>query len=327
MCIRDRVEAAEAFRSGRHVALSTGTSSGKSLAYLLPIIEATGDAAPLSAAHVMPTDIDCGHPRLPGLGEGDPSEGDDLDDLAAAARFRRTTALYLAPTKALAHDQLRNSWPLGPHGWRVTTLDGDSERDERRFARDYATMVLTNPDMLHASVLPNHTAWSSFLGGLRYVVVDEAHRYRGVFGAHVALVLRRLRRLCARYGAAPTFICSSATSVDAADMMGRLIGESSEHIVTVATDGSPRGARDIVFWQPSESTDADVAMLLGRFVAEGQQTLAFVASRRAAEHVARQARATSLTGTGGETITSYRGGYLPRERRACLLYTSPSPRD
>ena len=333
---RHQVEAAEAFRSGRHVALSTGTSSGKSLAYLLPIIEATGDAAPLSAPHVMPTDIDCGHPRLPGLGEGDPSKSDDLDDLAAqlldaerldaarpeladlaaAARFRRTTALYLAPTKALAHDQLRNSWPLGPHGWRVTTLDGDSERDERRFARDYATMVLTNPDMLHASVLPNHTAWSSFLGGLRYVVVDEAHRYRGVFGAHVALVLRRLRRLCARYGATPTFICSSATSVDAAEMMGRLIGEPSQHIVTVATDGSPRGARDIVFWQPSESTDADVAMLLGRFVAEGQQTLAFVASRRAAEHVARQARATSLTGTGGETITSYRGGYLPRERRA-----------
>jgi DEAD/DEAH box helicase domain-containing protein len=334
---RHQVEAAEAFRSGRHVALSTGTSSGKSLAYLLPIIEATGDPAPLPAPNVMPTDIGCGHPRLPGLGEGDRPDSDDPDDdlaaqlldaerldaarpdladLAAAARFRRTTALYLAPTKALAHDQLRNAWPLGPHGWRVTTLDGDSERDERRFARDYATMVLTNPDMLHASVLPNHTAWSSFLGGLRYVVVDEAHRYRGVFGAHVALVLRRLRRLCARYGAAPTFICSSATTVDAAEMMGRLIGEPSEHIVTVATDGSPRGARDIVFWQPSESTDADVAMLLGRFVAEGQQTLAFVASRRAAEQVARQARATSLTGTGGETITSYRGGYLPRERRA-----------
>jgi DEAD/DEAH box helicase domain-containing protein len=236
----------------------------------------------------------------------------DLADLLQTSRSRRTTALYLAPTKALAHDQLRNAWPLGPHGWGITALDGDSDIDERRFARDYATVVLTNPDMLHASVLPNHAAWASFLSGLRYVVVDEAHRYRGVFGAHVALVLRRLRRLCARYGASPTFLCSSATAIDAAEAMGLLIGEPAQEIVAVGTDASPRATRDIVLWQPYDSTDADVAHLLGRFVASGQQTLAFVSSRRASEQVARQATAMAPS----QAISAYRGGYLARERRA-----------
>lgn len=312
---RHQVEAAEALRSGRHVALSTGTASGKSLAYLLPIIEVTGDPGPPPFVGFV-EDLDDDHPRLPGIGASlepaEPVERPDLADLVQAARFRRTTALYLSPTKALAHDQLRNAWPLGPHGWRITALDGDSDTDERRFARDYGTVVLTNPDMLHASVLPHHAAWSSFLGGLRYVVVDEAHRYRGVFGAHVALVLRRLRRLCQRYGASPTFVCSSATAVDAAEAMGRLIGEPTDEIVAITQDGSPRGARRVVLWQPEDTTDADVALLLGRFVADGQQTLAFVTSRRASEQVARQATAMA----GSRPISAYRGGYLPRERRA-----------
>ena len=313
---RHQVDAAEALRAGRHVALSTGTASGKSLAYLLPILEVTAQPG-LRPAPKIPADAPLQHPRLPGLGDetiaDDPDyQRPDLADLLQASRSRRTTALYLAPTKALAHDQLRNAWPLGPHGWGITALDGDSDTDERRFARDYATVVLTNPDMLHASVLPNHAAWASFLSGLRYVVVDEAHRYRGVFGAHVALVLRRLRRLCARYGASPTFLCSSATAVDAAEAMGRLIGEPADEIVAIDEDASPRAARDVVLWQPYESTDADVALLLGRFVAAGQQTLAFVSSRRASEQVARQATAMAPS----QPISAYRGGYLARERRA-----------
>ena len=311
---RHQVEAAEALRGGRHVALSTGTASGKSLAYFLPIIEVTGDPGPPPFVGFV-EDLDDDHPPLPGVGAPveppEPVERPELADLVQAARFRRTTALYLSPTKALAHDQLRNAWPLGPHGWRITALDGDSDTAERRFARDYATVVLTNPDMLHASVLPHHAAWSSFLGGLRYVVVDEAHRYRGVFGAHVALVLRRLRRLCERYGASPTFVCSSATAVDAAEAMGRLIGEPTGEIVGITQDGSPRGGRQVVLWQPEGATDVDVALLLGRFVADGQQTLAFVTSRRASEQVARQATAMA----GSRPISAYRGGYLPRERR------------
>lgn len=312
---RHQVVAAEALRSGRHVALSTGTASGKSLAYLLPMLEVTGDPGPPPFVGFV-EELDEDHPRLPGVGAPleppEPVERPDLADLLQAARFRRTTALYLSPTKALAHDQLRNAWPLGPHGWRITALDGDSDTDERRFARDYATVVLTNPDMLHASLLPRHTAWASFLGGLRYVVVDEAHRYRGVFGAHVALVLRRLRRLCERYGASPTFICSSATAVDAAEAMGRLIGEPTDEILAITQDGSPRGSRDVVLWQPQDTTDSDVALLLGRFVADGQQTLAFVSSRRASEEVARRATAMARS----HPISAYRGGYLPRERRA-----------
>ncbi len=298
------------------MAISTGTASGKSLAYLLPILEVTAQPG-LRPAPRIPAEAPLLHPRLPGMGDesiaADPDyQRPDLADLLQASRSRRTTALYLAPTKALAHDQLRNAWPLGPHGWGITALDGDSDTDERRFARDYATVVLTNPDMLHASMLPNHAAWASFLSGLRYVVVDEAHRYRGVFGAHVALVLRRLRRLCARYGASPTFLCSSATAIDAAEAMGRLIGEPADEIVAVDEDASPRVARDIVLWQPYESTDADVALLLGRFVAAGQQTLAFVTSRRASEQVARQATAMASF----QAISAYRGGYLARERRA-----------
>ncbi len=297
------------------MALSTGTASGKSLAYLLPILEATAQPG-LRPAPKMSVDERAQHPRLPGLdevpGEAAVSPRQDLNELLLASRSRRTTALYLAPTKALAHDQLRSAWPLGPHGWGVTALDGDSDTDERRFARDYATVILTNPDMLHASVLPNHAAWASFLSGLRYVVVDEAHRYRGVFGAHVALVLRRLRRLCARYGASPTFLCSSATTVDARDAMACLVGESPEGIVVVDEDASPHGERDIVLWQPYESTEAEVAQLLGRFVDDGRQTLAFVSSRRAAEQVSRQATAMAPS----HPVSAYRGGYLARERRA-----------
>lgn len=312
---RHQVDAATALRAGHHVAISTGTASGKSLAYLLPILEATAQPG-LRPPPRASVDAPSLHPLLPGMADEAlddvVSQRPDLADLLQATRTRRTTALYLAPTKALAHDQLRNAWPLGPHGWGITALDGDSDTDERRFARDYATVVLTNPDMLHASVLPNHAAWASFLSGLRYVVVDEAHRYRGVFGAHVALVLRRLRRLCARYGASPTFLCSSATAVDAADVMGRLIGEPVDEIVRVDEDASPHGARDIVLWQPYESTEADVAHLLGRFVGDGQQTLAFVSSRRSAEQVARQVTAVAPS----HPVSAYRGGYLARERRA-----------
>ena len=313
---RHQVDAANGLRAGLHVALSTGTASGKSLAYLLPILEVTAQPG-LRPAPRIPAETSSLHPPLPGMGDKPIADDPDyrrpeLADVLQTSRSRRTTALYLAPTKALSHDQLRNAWPLGPHGWGITALDGDSDTDERRFARDYATVVLTNPDMLHASVLPNHAAWASFLSGLRYVVVDEAHRYRGVFGAHVALVLRRLRRLCARYGASPAFLCSSATSTNAAEAMGRLIGEPTEGVVVVDQDGSPRAARDIVLWQPYDSMEADVAQLLGRFVASGQQTLAFVTSRRAAEQVARQATAIAPS----HAIGAYRGGYLARERRA-----------
>ncbi len=180
--------AAQAAWSGRHVALSTPTASGKSLAYLLPIMAAT--AVPRDQA----------------------SLGVQTTDLRSRLGVARHSALYLAPTKALAHDQRAAARRLGPRGWQVANLDGDSESAERQFARDYAGLIFSNPDMLHRSVLPNHANWSGLLGSLRYVVVDEAHRYRGVFGSQVSAVLRRLRRLCAAYGSEPVFVLASATA-------------------------------------------------------------------------------------------------------------------
>ena len=259
-----QVAAAEAAHAGRHVAIATGTASGKSLAFLLPVL-----AAP-----------------------------------------PRSTALYLAPTKALAHDQLRSCTELGIDGWRVSTLDGDSDPDERRYARDFAAYVLTNPDMLHRSILPNHARYARLLGRLTHVVVDEAHRYKGVFGAHVSAVLRRLRRLAASYGASPVFVCASATISEPDVVAGDLIGASD--VVAVTDDGSPAPALDVVLLEPTPSLTETAARLLAEFTVDGQ-AIAFTTSRVQAELVAIRARELS---DSPERIAAYRGGYLADDRRA-----------
>ncbi|MFP5416494.1 MAG: DEAD/DEAH box helicase [Actinomycetes bacterium] len=283
-----QVAAAEAAHAGRHVALATGTASGKSLAYLLPVLAACVDGrAPASA-------------RVAG-GRG------------AASGLRlstRPTALYLAPTKALAHDQLRACAELGVAEWRVSTLDGDSDPDERRFAREFASYVLTNPDMLHRSILPNHTRYARLLGGLTHVVVDEAHRYKGVFGAHVAAVLRRLRRLAHHYGASPTFVCASATIAEPDAVASALIG--SDDVLAITEDGSPHPALDVLLLEPTPSLTDTTARLLAAFAAEGQ-ALAFTTSRLQAELVALRAQQRS---EAPHTIAAYRGGYLPGDRRS-----------
>lgn len=280
-------EAADLIYRGRHVAIATGTASGKSLAYLLPVLTATygpGGSVGLTTASqrqalILPT--------------------------------RQHTALYLAPTKALAHDQLRAARELWPR-WRVTTLDGDSEEEERRFAREAATYILTNPDMLHYSVLPNHGRWSGMLRSLRYVVVDEAHRYTGVFGAHVSAILRRLRRLCAHYGAHPRFVFASATAMNAAEIGAKLIGVAPEEVMLIDNDTSPHAALTMVLWKPSDTTYHDAASLVARLVDEGKQTVAFVSSRVGAELVA--IRAQDLVTTNA-TVAAYRSGYLADDRR------------
>ena len=169
---RHQVEAAELAWAGRHVVVATGTASGKSLAYLLPALTAVRE----------------------GL---------------TAPTGRGATALYLAPTKALAGDQLRAVDALGLAGVRAATYDGDTANEEREWIRAHAGYVLTNPDLLHRSLLPGHARWASFLRSLRYVVIDECHVYRGVFGSHVAAVIRRLRRVAARYGSEPVFVLAS----------------------------------------------------------------------------------------------------------------------
>lgn len=282
-----QVAAAQAAVEGRHVALATGTASGKSLAFLLPVLAAGLDGIVAPSARV----------ERRGAASG----------LRVAAR---PSALYLAPTKALAHDQLRSCEALGLDGWRVSTLDGDSDPDERRFAREFAHYVLTNPDMLHRSVLPQHARYARLLGGLTHVVVDEAHRYKGLFGAHVAAVLRRLRRLAHHYGADPAFVCASATVSDPGAVASALIG--GDEVVAVTEDAAPRPALDVALLKPTPSLTETAAALLAAFARDGQ-ALAFTTSRVQAELVA--IRAKELVADPA-TIAAYRGGYLADDRRA-----------
>lgn len=290
-----QVAAAELAHAGRHVVLATGTASGKSLGYQLPVL----------------ADV------LTGTG---------------APNARGATALYLAPTKALAHDQLRALCALAPPGVRVAAYDGDTDAEERPWIRAHAHVVLSNPDLLHRSLLPGHPVWSGFLRSLAYVVVDECHVYRGLFGSHVANVLRRLHRVCARYGSSPTFVLASATTGDPAATASRLVGASVE---AVTEDGSPHGATVFGLWEPPllpgggehgaptrRTATAETADLLTDLVAAGVRTVAFTRSRRGAESVAattryRLADVDAEEGTRlAQRVAAYRGGYLPAERRA-----------
>ncbi|XVQ86534.1 DEAD/DEAH box helicase [Microbispora siamensis] len=221
---------------------------------------------------------------------------------AVAEIFSGGTVLYLTPTKALAADQLRALRKLRLTQVRAATYDGDTPPEERRWVRQNANYVLTNPDMLHRSILPRHSSWSSFWRRLRLVVVDECHGYRGVFGSHVAQILRRLRRVAARYGSSPVFLLASATASDPAAAGMRLTGlEMAE----VTTDASPRGSTTFALWEPPltdlrgesgapvrRTATAEAADLLADLVIEDVRTLAFVRSRRAAEAVALTARRT-----------------------------------
>jgi DEAD/DEAH box helicase domain-containing protein len=282
-------------RAGEHLVIATGTASGKSLCYQLPVLD-----------------------RLL------------ADDKAAA--------LYLAPTKALAHDQLRALRTFKLPQVRAATLDGDTPQPERDAIRRTANWVLTNPDLLHHTLLPNHRWWGDLLHRLTYVVVDESHVARGVFGGHVALVLRRLRRLAERYGADPTFLLTSATIGNPGEHASTLTGVDVAEIVR---DGSPRGPLDLGLWQPpfvdGGGFDPDVGLegaptarrsllretgdLLASFVAADVQTLVFTRSRKGAEVTALAARerlgeaADAEGNLLAETVAAYRAGYLVEERR------------
>ncbi|MEH1167866.1 DEAD/DEAH box helicase [Micromonospora sp. CPCC 205539] len=265
-----------------------------------------------------------------------------LPALATLLADPRATVLYLAPTKALAADQLRAVTALELEGVRPACYDGDTPRAEREWIRKHSRFVLTNPDMLHHGILPGHAQWSGFLRRLAYVVIDECHTYRGVFGSHVAHVLRRLRRQCARFGATPVFVLASATSGDPATAAGRLTGLP---VTAITEDASPRGGVTFALWEPpllpsapsssapAQATGAhddmteltqvrrsalrETADLLADTVAEGVRTLAFVRSRKGAEVVAASARRAldeAVPGLG-DRVAAYRGGYLREERR------------
>jgi DEAD/DEAH box helicase domain-containing protein len=274
---RHQAEAWEAARRGENVVVTTGTASGKSLAFNLPVLD-------------------------------------------AIAREPKTRALYLAPTKALGQDQARALSELGLKGLKPGIYDGDTPAERRWQIRKWANLILTNPDMLHVGVLPHHDRWGDVLHNLRYVVVDEAHVYRGVFGSHVANVLRRLRRLARVYGAEPQFLLASATIANAGELAQALTGEPA---TVVERDTSPKSERDVVIWNPPlldpelglrASPLGDAARLLSELTSRGFRTICFAKSRKAAELIHR----FTVERVGRETgqrLAPYRAGYTPEQRR------------
>ena len=264
--------------------IATSSASGKTLCYNIPVLEA------LLTAH-------------------------------------RSRAIYVFPTKALAQDQLRSLHEIFCPGLFKTeefaTFDGDTPLSERAEIRKRARIILTNPDMLHVGIMPNHQSWAKLLRHLRYVVIDEAHNYRGVFGSHVACVLRRLRRLCQLYGSDPQFICSTATIANPGEHAEGLVGLP---FTVVDNDGSPHGGKDFVFWNPPiideaksvrHSANSEATNLFAELVSHNIRSLTFARTRRLTELIyiyskERLARASSALAS---RIKPYRAGYLPQERR------------
>jgi DEAD/DEAH box helicase domain-containing protein len=272
-----------AFEAARrsNLVITSGTASGKSLAFNLPV----------------------------------------LDGIAADPKRR---ALYLYPTKALAQDQARKLAQLRPPGLREAIYDGDTPKEERPAIRRRNNLILTNPDMLHVGVLPNHKSWGDFLANLDWVVVDEAHTYRGVFGSHVANVLRRLRRLARAYGSEPRFLLASATIANPVELAERLVGTPFE---LIDDDGAPRAGREVAMWNPPlideasgarRSALSEAADLLAELVSQGVRTICFLKSRRGIELIQRFA-GENLQRRGkpelAARIAPYRGGYTPQQRR------------
>ena len=279
-----QAEAINYARQGKNVMVATSSASGKTLCYNIAVLEAL-----------------------------------------LTERFSR--ALYLFPTKALAQDQLRGLLELFcPRLFKLgelATFDGDTPQAERSEIRKRARIILTNPDMLHIGILPNHQSWSRLLKHLRYVVVDEAHIYRGVFGSHVACVLHRLRRLCQLYGASPQFICCSATIANPGEHAERLVGLPFE---VVSNDGSPHGGKDFIFWNPPiidaarsvrRSANSEATSLLTELVSHNIRSLTFAHTRRLTEliYTYSRRRLAEVNPALAKQIKAYRAGYLPQERR------------
>jgi DEAD/DEAH box helicase domain-containing protein len=262
---------------GEHLILATGTASGKSLAFNLPVLD-------------------------------------------AIAREPKTRALYLYPTKALAQDQARALAELKPPDVRAAIYDGDTPSERRWQIRKWANVILTNPDMLHVGVLPHHDRWADVLHNLRYVVVDEAHVYRGVFGSHVGNVLRRLRRLAHVYGAEPQFLFASATIANPGELAAALAGVEP---TVLADDAAPRAERTVLLWNPElidpelglrASALGDASRLLAALVSRGLRTICFAKSRRAAELIHKFTSERVDAETAGR-LAPYRAGYTPAQRR------------
>jgi DEAD/DEAH box helicase domain-containing protein len=270
-----QAEAWDAAAGAKHLIVTTGTASGKTLAFNLPVLD-------------------------------------------ALAREPKQRALYLYPTKALAQDQIRALSELkAPHA-RPAIYDGDTPGDQRWQVRKWANLILTNPDMLHVGVLPHHDRWGDVLSNLRFVVVDEAHVYRGVFGSHVGNVLRRLRRLARVYGADPQFLFASATIANPGELAQRLLGVET---TVIDSDAAPKAERTVALWNPPLTDEelglrasalGEAARLMAALVERGVRTLCFAKSRKAAELIH---RFTAQRLGDATRLSPYRAGYTPTQRR------------
>ncbi|MBC8229220.1 DEAD/DEAH box helicase, partial [bacterium] len=281
-----QVSAIESLRDGNHVVIETGTASGKTLCYILPTLETF-----LNEPHA--------------------------------------TALYLFPTKALAQDQLRAIRAFAELNQYINisvhaeTYDGDTPKYRRRRVRDQSNLIITNPDMLHLGILPHHSRWSRFFRNLRFVVLDEMHIYRGIFGSNVANVIRRLTRICQYYGAEPQFICCSATIANPLELAEKLTNEQME---LINNDGSPKGTKHFMLWNPPyideeksyrRSPTNEAQYLMAKLMEQNIQTITFTRARVIAELIYRYVRDLLAEETPElvDSIRAYRGGYLPEERR------------
>lgn len=281
-----QADAIERVREGKNIVIETGTASGKSLCYNLPVLET-----------LMETP--------------------------------QASALYLFPTKALAQDQVRMITELTDgHSALQSTLnvhsyDGDTPQSQRRRIRETVNLLITNPDMLHLGILPHHSRWSRFFTNLRFVVIDEMHTYHGAFGSHIANVIRRFTRLCRYYGADPQFVCCSATIANPLELATHLINQRVERI---DNDGSPRGERHFVLWNPPHvdaerqarrSPNIEAQTLMALLVAAECRTITFTRARVTAELIHRYVcdRLREIDAAYVDRVRAYRGGYLPEDRR------------
>ncbi len=279
-----QVSAISAVREGKNIVIVTSTASGKTLCYNIPVLESI------------------------------------LED-------RKTRALYIYPTKALAQDQHKKLIKFkeinSEFNFDTGTYDGDTPPNTRKKLRDSGRIILTNPDMLHASILPNHSKWASFFENLKFIVIDEIHIYKGIFGSNVANLMKRLNRICRHYGASPQFICCSATISNPKELAESI---TNCEVVLIDNDGSPKGSKKFVLWNPPfldegkterRSPISEAIKLMTELIRYRVQTITFAQSRVLTELLYRycQESLQKIRPSLADSIRAYRGGYLPEDRR------------
>jgi DEAD/DEAH box helicase domain-containing protein len=273
---RHQAEAIEHLRIGENVVLSTSTASGKSLAYVIPIFE-------------------------------------------KILTEPQSRALYIAPLKALTNDQLRTFSEFRDNMWQdipinISEYTGDTPKEDRIYIRNNCQIILSNPDMLHTTILRNHHLWKKFISNLKYIVLDESHSYRGLFGSNVANLIRRFNRICEHYGSSPQYICCTATIGNPAKHSSTLIGKD---VKLIAKDASSSGLKQFIFWNPplNHSSLTDVIELFTYFIQKGARTIIFTKSRRETDYIYKFARKKLNERRCDAKISSYRSGYTSERRK------------